>query len=290
MSAEIRRILVPMDGSSEAEVAIGAIMPLARAYAPEVIVFCVLEGPEPSLKVPAYLAKACAALRANNVNASLDVREGRPAEQIAAYAKEKEVDLIAISTHGRTGMRRILMGSVTEEVLRRTTVPVLVCRPGTVMPEWRRILVALDGSPRAEAILEDLVPLARKLNVPLHLVKAALPVVSGAGVGEFPIVIPAEDPMPYLNELAGRLRAQGVEARPVGLEGRAAFEVLRHAAETGANLIAMTTHGRTGLARVLLGSIAEEILRHAPCPVLVRRTQGTAVETSPLGARSGGVS
>ena len=269
---EFRRILVPMDGSAEAEVALGAIMPLARAYGPEVIVFCVLEGADPSMKAPAYLAKACAALRANGVNASLDVREGKPAEEILAYAKEKEVDLIALSTHGRTGVRRILAGSVAEAVLRGAEAPLLVCRPGTVQPEWKRILVALDGSPRAEEVLEEIVPLARKLGLGVHLAKVALPVVSGAGVGEFPIVIPAEDPMPYLNEVAKRLQMQGVDARPVALEGRAAFEILRHAAETGANLVAMTTHGRTGVARVLLGSIAEEILRHAPCPVLVKRT------------------
>ncbi len=280
MTVEFRRILVPMDGSSEAEVALGAIMPLARAYGPEVIVFCVLEGADPSMKAPAYLAKACAALRANGVNASLDVREGKPAEQILAYAKEKNVDLIALSTHGRTGARRVVAGSVTEAVLRRAGVPLLVCRPGTVQPEWKRILVALDGSPRAEEVLEDVVPLARKLGVAVSLVKVALPVVSGAGVGEFPIVILAEDPMPYLNDAAKRLQTLGVDARPTGLEGRAAFEVLRHAAESGANLIAMTTHGRTGLARVLLGSIAEEILRHAPCPVLVRRTQTAAVEAA----------
>lgn len=281
MTADMRRILVPMDGSSEAEVALGAIMPLVRAYRPEVTVFCVLEGPDPSLKAPAYLSKACAALRANGVNASLDVREGKPAEQILAYAREKDVDLIALSTHGRTGMSRVLVGSVTEEVLRKAAVPLLVCRPGTVQSEWKRILVALDGSPRAEEVFEEAVPLALKLGLPLHLVRVALPVVSGAGVGEFPIVIPAEDPMPYLKEVAARLSAQGVEARPVGLEGRAAFEVLRHAAETGASLIAMTTHGRTGLPRVLLGSIAEEILRHAPCPVLVRRTQPAATPASP---------
>jgi len=284
MTAEIRRILVPMDGSSEAEVALGAIMPLVRAYRPEVTVFCVLEGPDPSLKAPAYLAKACAALRSNGVNASLDVREGKPAEQILAYAREKGVDLIALSTHGRTGIGRVLVGSVTEEVLRKATAPVLVCRPGTVQPEWKRILVALDGSPRAEEVFEDAVPLALKLGLPLHLVRVALPVVSGAGVGEFPIVIPAEDPMPYLKEAAARLRARGVEARPVGLEGRAAFEVLRYAAEEGTSLIAMTTHGRTGLSRVLLGSIAEEILRHAPCPVLVRRTQPAAAPATPARA------
>lgn len=85
--------------------------------------------------------------------------------------------------------------------------------------------------------------------------------------------------MPYLRGVCERLVAEGVEARPVGLEGRAASRVLEHAKEAGAGLICMATHGRTGLARALLGSVAEEILRHAPCPVLVRRTAKSAVRS-----------
>ncbi len=272
MSLEIRRILVPLDGSSESEVAVGAMMPLVRAYEPEVLLLTVVGAAEAAPGPPPQLSKACEALRANRVNASTAVREGKPAEQILACSRERKADLIALATHGRTGVGRLLVGSVTEEVLRHADAPLLVCRPGTVAAEWKRVLVALDGSPRAELILEDVGPLAGKLGLEMELVRVALPVVSGAGVGEFPIVIPPEDPMPYLNEAVGRLSGQGLRARAVGLEGRAATSILKHAGETGAHLIAMTTHGRTGLSRVLLGSIAEEILRHAPCPVLVRRS------------------
>ena len=84
---------------------------------------------------------------------------------------------------------------------------------------------------------------------------------------------PQHDPEPYVKEVARRLSADGLSAKAVALSGRAASALLAYAAESGAGFLALTTHGRTGLRRALLGSIAEEILRNAPCPVLVRRNK-----------------
>jgi nucleotide-binding universal stress UspA family protein len=106
----------------------------------------------------------------------------------------------------------------------------------------------------------------------VEVVQVALPVVSAMGLGEVPVLMPSEDPRPYLERERGRLEAVGVPARAVALEGRAAPELLRHLREGGAALVCMTTHGRSGLPRLLLGSIAEELLRHASCPVWIRRT------------------
>jgi nucleotide-binding universal stress UspA family protein len=270
MNAEMRKILVPLDGSPQAEAGLEAARPLVGTFDAELLILKVIEHPEDG-GTPAYHTSAVKSLRAEGVKASLLTREGKAAEEILACAAERAADLIAMSTHGRTGMSRLLIGSVAEAVLRRAQVPVLLSRPGMRVRPWKQIAVALDGSERAEAILPEAARLAKAHKAALDVVKVALPIVSGASLGEVPMIFPSEDPMPYLRSVCGRLAAQGVEARPVSLEGRAASEVIRHAAATEAGLICMTTHGRTGLVRVLLGSIAEEIVRHAPCPVLVRR-------------------
>lgn len=271
MKESIEKILVPTDGSPESESVFAAIMPLVRAYSPEVAVLYVFEDPESSFMPPARVAKACGALRSTNVNAYLELREGLPAEEILRAAREKKADLIAISSHGRGGVVRMIAGSVAEEVLRKTEIPLLVTRPDTRVHDWKRIVVALDGSPRSESIVPEAVRLAKKLGAVLEVLQVAVPVVAAAA-GETPIILPAVDPMPYLKGVLRHLEELGVEARAVALEGRPAEEILRHLTDSASSLLCMTTHGRSGLARILLGSVAEEIVRKSPCPVLLQRT------------------
>jgi nucleotide-binding universal stress UspA family protein len=277
MKTEFRRILVPLDGSQRAESALEALRPLIGSNDAEVSLLGVAETPEGTEGVKAYLEGIAGTLKAQGMQAVPFCRVGRPADEILLRAAERRVDLIALTTHGRTGLERVVVGSVTEEVLRKASVPLLVGRPGA-SGAGKTVVVALDGSEAAETILPAAAELARLRQGGLNLVKVALPVVAGSGLGEIPLTFPSEDPLPYLKSVAGRLAADGVTATPVGLEGRAASEILRHARESKAGLIAMTTHGRTGLARLLLGSIAEEVLRHSPCPVLVRRAVKTAVK------------
>jgi len=275
MNETIKKILVSLDGSPASESVFPAIMPFVRAYAPEVAVLYVFEDPEASYMPPARIAKACSALRRTNVNAYLELRDGVPAEEIVRAAREKKADLIALSTHGRSGAFRLVAGSVAEEVLRRADVPVLVTRPSTVIQESRRIVVALDGSDRSEAILPDVERLARKLDAEVHVIRVVQLVIA-AGMGEVPVALPPEDPMPYLKGVVRRLEAAGLKATAVALEGGAADAILRYVEEASASLLCMATHGRSGLTRLMLGSVAEEVLRKAPCPVLLRRSVAAA--------------
>ena len=271
MKTTLERILVTTDGSPESESVFSAIMPLVRAYSPEVAVLHVLEDPEASFMPPARIAKACAALRANRVNAYLELREGVAAEEILRVARQKKADLIAISTHGRGGAVRLIVGSVAEDVLRGAEVPVLVTRPSTAVHEWKRMVVALDGSERSESILPDAVRLARKLGAEIDVIRVAQPTFA-AGPGEFPVTLPPEDPMPYLKEVLKRHDLGTVNARAVALEGSAAEAILKHLKNSHASLLCMATHGRTGLVRLFLGSVAEQVVRKAECPVLLWRS------------------
>jgi nucleotide-binding universal stress UspA family protein len=150
------------------------------------------------------------------------------------------------------------------------------------------MIVALDGSQQAEAILEDVIPLAKKLDASVELVRVALPAITGMGIGDIPGVVFHDDPKPYLREVQIRLLEEGINARIAPLEGRAASAILERAKVTDAFLIALTTHGRTGVERILMGSIAEEIVRHASCPVMIRRNaKADGIQFKPVNVEQG---
>jgi nucleotide-binding universal stress UspA family protein len=266
-------ILVPLDGTPEAESILPAARTLAAALPARIRLVSVLERADVPPDRRAYLEQRRLELAGRKIDAGVEVAVGRPAESILEFARGAGTDFIAMTTHGRRGMDRLVLGSVAEEVLRRSPVPLLVARPGQPPAAGRRLLVALDGSPAGEAVLPDAVRLARGLAWPIDLVRVALPIAVPGGLGEPLVPLPSDDPMPYLEALRKRLETEGgLEVRPVALEGRAATQILIHAREAGAGLLCLTTHGRTGLARLVMGSIAEELLRTAPCPVWARRS------------------
>lgn len=282
MKRIIERILATTDGSPESEAVFPAMMPMVRAYAPEVGVLYVFEDPEDSFNPPVRVAKICAALRSAHINAYLELREGDPGEEILRTAKENKVDLIAMSTHGRGGVVRMIAGSVAEQVIRGAEVPVLITRPGIPVHQFKKIVVTLDGSERSEAVLPEATRLALKLGTPIELVRAALPIVV-AGMGEPPVIVPPEDPMPYLKTVAQRIEAEGVKVSMIALEGGAASAILAYLQECDSPLLCMTTHGRTGLSRLLLGSVAEQVIRKAPCPVMLQRSVPARVDARDAG-------
>jgi nucleotide-binding universal stress UspA family protein len=251
------RVLLPLDGSFEAESILGAVLPLAERRPLRVTLFGALSRDASRPGTESYLARAAEALRGPRIDVRCETCFGDPAPSIVAHSISDNVDFIAMTTHGRSGVRRLLMGSVTEKVLRQATVPLVTCRPGCRMEGWAHV-VALDGSPRAENILDDLLPLSRITGATLHL----LHVSSGA---------PKAVVRSYLKQLALRTKALGVNVATAVRQGSAPVEILQYATEVRAGVVALATHGRTGLKRVLMGSVAEEVLRKSTCPVLLRR-------------------
>jgi len=280
-----RRIVATFDGSEPSEEAFAAMMPLVRADQPEVAVLYVYPAPAMSYFPPPRLAEACARLRAEGVDAHLTIREGDPVEEILTYVKQREPDLLVMETEGRSGLKRMARRSVAEEVLHRAELPVLLVRPGAAKRSWNRMMVALDGSSRSEEILQDVIPLARRLHSSVELVRVALPSIPVWAAAEAAGGPREEDPTPYLREVQARLLEEGIEARLHAPHGRAAAALLERARDSDASLICLTTHGRSGFERVLLGSTAEEVVHHASCPVLVRRSvrvDGIPLEPRPL--------
>jgi len=205
------------------------------------------------------------------IDVEYHLREGDDAAAEALRMAERiKADLIVVGTHGRTGLSKLLAGSVATAVLRRAQCPVLAVRSlGPTHPpeDVRAILHPTDFSERSEAALRVATLLARGLGARLIILHVA---PFNALISD--MVVPV-DPLPYhkaLEAMRQRVDRPGlkypIEARL--RQGDAVEEVLRAADEPGCGLIVMGTHGRTGLARLLLGSVAETVLSQATCPVL----------------------
>lgn len=203
-----------------------------------------------------------------------EIRRGvNAAPTILEYADEHDADMIVMGSHGRRGFRRLLLGSVTEEVVRMSPCPVLVVRNRPEKPAPRevdRVIVPVDFSISTSSVIETARELASALDVPLELLHAVEPIPYAQM--SYPIAIDHED---FRTHAQKRLQGyaddveleQGVTARTV--IGMADQVVIEAAERSASPMVVMSSHGHSGLARALLGSTAERLLRHAPCPVMI---------------------
>lgn len=204
---------------------------------------------------------------------------GRPAEEIVRYADQHSADLIAMSTHGRPELVRMLLGSVTDRVIRTSPVPVLVVHPPTMSvnrispPAGRklRLLAPLDGS----ALAEEAVELAISLLRP-QLIDLTILVVQQHSEYIAPAYNHALDS--YCEQVMDRLGEQAATLSLLVAHGDPAEEIKRAAVEGGHDLVVMSTHGHGRLLRTLVGSITDRVLRISEVPVLV--IQPSSMETS----------
>jgi len=297
-----RTILVPLDGSGFAEQALplarglaglsGANLRLAHVQAPHPPVPVVADGlmVEAELRSQReqhereYLDAVCDRL-ARDVPTAATLLQGPIAATLSRHAAEIRADLVVMTSHGATGLERWWLGSVAEGLIRSCETALLLLRPavGEQAPEpaaLQRVLIALDGSPLAEQILGPALALGGLLKADYTLLRVVEPFVWGGrpiGVGA---PLDAEritrecelDARGYLERVATRLRqdGHGVESRVVRA-GRPAAAILESALALPGALIALATHGRGGLARLLVGSVADKVIRGGHTPVLVLR-------------------
>jgi nucleotide-binding universal stress UspA family protein len=219
-------------------------------------------------------------------------RHGKPGREILAAASAAQADLIVMATHGRSGVQRVLAGSVSERVLVEASVPVLLMKPGGKrVGRLQTLLVPTDGTAGAALALGTAVGLARASGARLELVQAVEPVptwVYGADYGGAPVYIDPtwEDETllaarTYVDGIAERLEAAGLSARGWARTGKAVSMVEAVAELTDADLIVMSTHALTGPARTLIGSTADALVRTASRPVLLMRRPGGDFDDQP---------
>jgi len=203
---------------------------------------------------------------------------GRPAEVIADLARERGVDLVVTGHRGRSGLERILLGSVAAEVVDRSPVPVLVAR-GSRLEE---VLLAVDGTPASGTAVRvvEAMPVLHGTRVRvLSVADPSYPWWAGVEwMGETAADAWAEtlkasraSHVRVAQEAADHLRGAGIDARPVSGEGRVADVILEHADAEPTDLIVVGSRGQTGLRRMLVGSVGRDVLHHARCSVLVAR-------------------
>jgi nucleotide-binding universal stress UspA family protein len=227
------------------------------------------------------------------------VLQGLPVvETLARYTRELGADLVVMTSHGLGGVRRAWLGSVTDQLIRSADVPVLVVRPGeagVAGPVWElgEILVALDGSPLAEAALEPAIEVARLWDAELSLVQVVRPITPASGPHlTFPssysdqvTALHRESANDYIRDVAEQIRESGVRASGVAVIGGAVPETLIELADPErVGLMVVATHGLGGVRRMVLGSVADKVVRGANVPVLVVRPTGRRARR-----KSGGV-
>ena len=295
------RILVPLDGSKLAEQALPFARILARALKTPIELLEVVDISSVSMHRAAdkarYLERLIAgaerraqeyldriAHQLAGIDVATSIERGKAAEAIIDRAAAAPGALIAMATHGRSGVNRWLLGSVAEKVLRGAAHPLFLVRAAGDEREERSgalnsIIVPLDGSTLAESVLPAAVELARVLDASVLLFRAfELPAKAYYG---------REDYLPDYEALKNQVRAEAqayLDARVAALtedgltrvssllrEGLGADEIIRCASERPDSLVAMCTHGRSGVKRWVLGSVAEKVARHSGDPVLVMR-------------------
>ncbi len=261
------KILIPVDGSPTSEAILPALLPLIRSHDVDSTLLQVVDGPEHAASA-ARLDLLRGSLAGQGVAVRVLVLSGKAAAEIVGAAVRGRFDVIAMGTHGRTCMDRILMGSVAEEVVRTSKVPVLLARPDCRIGAWETMVVALDGTPGGEEILTDVVRLARALQAVVHLVRVNRPHRVDDEYAAVPDDFPRADTVAYLNRIACRLQEQGIRTAVGALQGEPGLEISRVAKSLRAGLICLSTEGRMG------NSVAAEVIRTAPCAVYVRHMAG----------------
>jgi nucleotide-binding universal stress UspA family protein len=215
------------------------------------------------------------------------VEQGQADQIIVEKAARDKETLIGMATRGRSGIHRWLMGSVAEKVLRGATNPLLLVRgdeegKSEGVATLKSIIVPLDGSKLAESVLPRAIDLAKKLGLEIVLTRAyQLPLSAYPGADA--AYIPNQDAFltavrgeasAYLEAKVNEIRGNGIEKVSfILLVGSGADEIIDLARTTPDNLIAMCTHGRSGVKRWALGSVTEKVVRHSGDPVLVIRAE-----------------
>jgi len=277
------RIVVPLDGSQLAEIALPYAEELSVRLGSEVTLIYVSESIDDPhrhmhqiyMQKMAESTKQGAETYARKLGKEMatQVRSvnlaGNPAEEIVKYADSENTGLIVMSTHGQSGIRQWTIGSVANKVVRATKQPVALVRAEGACPDvarkgmLKKALLPLDGSRESEAAIPYAAELASRLGISVVLVQVL-------AIGDKTL---AED---YLEKIGAQLKQKGVTVESRVIFGEAATEIINLAAEIHADVVAMSTHGRSGIGRWVLGSVAERVLYEGNTPLLlVRGTAGS---------------
>ena len=294
------KIVVPLDGSNIAETVLPYVRELADSLKSEIellgVVEPVLEGvrdyiyskhhisvDEALLKqTEDYLKKASAYFIGAPGAVTTKVVNGIASEKIIEEAGKDPSTLIAMSTHGRSGIGRWAMGSVTDKVLHTTSKPMLIVRgseqnPAAAAAKFRNVVVPLDGSPVAEQALGTVGALAKAMKLKVTIARVTPPASSYYQYSEYPAINFGQfaeevdkDANKYLEAVEQKLKRDGVgQVDKVLLHGNAAAAIIDEIKKIPDSFVIMTTHGLSGVKRAVIGSVTDRVVTESDRPVLV---------------------
>ncbi len=298
----IKKVLFPTDFSRCADQAYPYALRMVRQHGAELHVFhCRVpyEGDgESALSSAGELQKLVQRLTAGeNGAADRSVQQSIPmvfreeraisaAQSILEYAGEHDIDLIVMGTHGRRGVKHLLLGSVAEEVVRYARIPVLTVRESKVPKAGssiQRILVPMDFSDYAQhalAYAKELAALHEAEMQLLHVVQEvmhpAFYVTGRTSIFEFTPEV-EKTSVENMCSMLGRVGGPNVSAEIYLKEGHPAQQIVQFAQEYRSDLIVIATHGLTGVQHFLVGSVAEKVVRTSPVPVFVVKSFGKSL-------------
>ncbi|MFC1908328.1 universal stress protein, partial [Chloroflexota bacterium] len=198
------------------------------------------------------------------------VQVGHAAEEIILYSNEENVSLIVMATHGRSGIKRLTLGRMADRVLRATRQPLVLIRAKSArdgignMSVLHKAIVALDGSEESEAVIPHIEKLTARLQTELILLQVV--------AHSYRVYADAEA---YLETVLHLFKSKGINVNSVVRMGAAATEIINLANETKADIVAMSTHGRSGIRQWTIGSVADRILHRGNSHVLLVRSSQT---------------
>lgn len=306
----LRSILVPLDGTSFSERSLPLARQMARASGGEIHLVRVHLPREPDALLSHssfqwegvdlseydqkerrteadYLERLEHALGSNGIHVDSALLEaGDVSEQLREHAERVDADTIVITSHAREGVQRLFLGSVADKVLRTSRLPLFIVHPERgerdVVPPTKieHILVPVDWSGLVGAVFAPLIELAKTMGARVTLTSVVTPVVVGPKIVPIAPETPDEDEeraRAHLEEMAGDLRAEGLDVDVLVVSANDPERGIVSVAEAcGADLIAMATHGYTGVKRKLAGSIANRVLHMSDLPMMVMRPPAEA--------------
>ncbi len=293
-----KTIIVSLDGSELSEVALPYAEELAGRLGSRVTLVAVSDSAESKRyhELLTYVQKMAEATEqgaeryadksvGEGIKVDTEVLVGNAAEEIVDYANKAGAGLIVMATQGRSGIRRWVLGNVADKVVRATDRPIALIRAKGARADIRetgilnKALVPLDSSKESETVIPYITELASRLKtvvVLLHVLSPTYHAYTPEGVAKIPytggeIEQLKTNALKYLADIAGGLKGNGITANTEVRVGRAAGEIIKLADETGADIVAMSTHGRSGVSRWAFGSVADKVLYAGNSPLLLVR-------------------
>jgi nucleotide-binding universal stress UspA family protein len=275
----LKRILIPLDGSKLSEAALGPGQELGRAFNSELHLLGVCDGPDEKHHrlMQAYLDKRAEDLRrdisAKSPGLKTAVLCGEAASQVIDYSRRELMDLVIIVSHGHSGIMPWTMGGTANKIVHGAPTPVLLLRAAAVKRGSRRsifsrLLLPLDGSAAGETALPYVLEIAARLGAEVTLLSVVeseqrVHTIGGLDFIRFPeqqVQKMRQDLSAYLDGAVKKFRDRGIQARAELSSGHAAEEIIKLAKAAGCGLVAMSSHGKSGLREWVLGSVSNKVL------------------------------